>query len=101
MKTTVTISVEEVAKGHMVKINHEGDQLPGDLLKSVTDGVEYYWRAVYDHERAKQSIPLMKQRRKAMKKRINDLEKYIDEIQGDGQLEKKPEPLDFSGDLPF
>ena len=91
MKTTVTISVEKVEKGYMVKINHGGDQLEPRGISEVDAGLREYWRAIEMQSNAVESLRIMKTKRKDMKKFINDSIDWLDQCQGEGMLRESDE----------
>lgn len=96
MKTTVTITVESEERGNCYKISHEGDALGYEVNDLVT-AVQLYWNKVQERENAKESLLVMKEKRKEMKQRIKDAEAYVVGAQTEGYLSKskEQEPIPF------
>ena len=86
MKTTVTITVEEVDNGHRIKINHDGDRLKMSEIAVVGAALSEYWRAIEIQENAVESLRIMKAKRKDMKKFINDSVDWLEKCQHEGML---------------
>lgn len=96
MKTIVTITVESEEKGTRIKISHEGDSLDYNDGGAINGALNEYRHAVFHHAKAEESLPVMKEKRKAMKQRVKDTAAYIEEFQTVGRLNECKED-----DIPF
>jgi hypothetical protein len=87
MKTTMKITVESEETGTRYKISHEGDALGREANELITS-LRFYWSTVDRYERAKESLPIMKEKRKEMKQRVKEVAAYIESFQTEGRLEE-------------
>ena len=96
MKTTVTITVENVEGGHNVKINHVGDQLDNCApLTAMKDGLDNYFESIGRQGRIENSLKIMKMKRQEMKSAKSEVAEMLDNFQDDGVLIKEEAPTPF------